>query len=332
MRPIWGGSNSLRNALKSKKLLNKYEIYTFDIVEESNGFKNIVLDLAQDNLCEVFQKLIDNKTIKKCDYIVASPNCQSFSVAMQSVSNHKSNSGKYFSGNPHRYWDCEKQEVCNWPSNKNVTWNGFCGNSYPSGTKSVPKFVGELGNRCIENTIKLIAHFRPKCWYIENPAKSLMWKYIKHNLKFKPGVENVAHYSAYSDNYSRKPTCFLSNVDLDLKKIKTGLSVKKVDENNYLLILSGACRDNVKDELKRQRAELKLAKTLNKKVSVKLSYKKNAMERSSIPNELLVEIIKSFDKFDIKNDLSNKSYEVKFKLTPWTKKIALKQMRKEVSI
>jgi hypothetical protein len=40
------------------------------------------------------------------------------------------------------------------------------------------------------------------------------------------------------------------------------------------------------------------------------------MERSSIPNELLVEIIKSFDKFDIKNDLSNKSYEVKFKLTP----------------
>jgi site-specific DNA-cytosine methylase len=103
LRPIWGGSNSLRNALKSKKLLNKYEIYTFDIVEESNGFKNIVLDLAQDNLCEVFQKLIDNKTIKKCDYIVASPNCQSFSVAMQSVSNHKSNSGKYFSGNPHRY-------------------------------------------------------------------------------------------------------------------------------------------------------------------------------------------------------------------------------------
>jgi site-specific DNA-cytosine methylase len=65
-----------------------------------------------ENICEHFVKLIKDKIIKKCDYIVASPNCQSFSVAMQSISTHKSKNGNFFSGNPHRYFDHEKGLVC----------------------------------------------------------------------------------------------------------------------------------------------------------------------------------------------------------------------------
>ena len=48
---IWdlmgGGCNSLRKALKAKHILNKYNVYTFDIVKKSNGFKNIILDLSK---------------------------------------------------------------------------------------------------------------------------------------------------------------------------------------------------------------------------------------------------------------------------------------------
>lgn len=48
---IWdlmgGGCNSLRKALKTKHILNKYDVYTFDIVKQSNGFNNIVLDLSK---------------------------------------------------------------------------------------------------------------------------------------------------------------------------------------------------------------------------------------------------------------------------------------------
>ncbi len=42
-----GGCNSLRKALKAKHILNKYNVYTFDIVKKSNGFNNIILDLSK---------------------------------------------------------------------------------------------------------------------------------------------------------------------------------------------------------------------------------------------------------------------------------------------
>lgn len=313
-----GGKNSVRKALEKNK--KKYQIFTFDIVEESENFKNLVVDLSQNNIVEVFQNLIKQKKIKKPDIIVSSPLCQTFSSAMQSISNLPDKKGKFFSGNPYRYWDYEKKLVKNWPENKQIKWNGFCGNSYPQGYLQVPISVAELGNRCIENVIQLINFFKPKTWYIENPAKSLIWKYIKYNLKFEFGYKNIAHYSAYNNNFSKKPTCFLSNVEMKLKKIKKGqMSIKKINEKEYQLILSGACKNNSKDELKRQRTEMKLREKLGRDVSVKLFYQKNAMARSKIPSELIVDIFNFFEKSETIQETLDFKY-TNIKLTSWSNK------------
>jgi hypothetical protein len=135
-------------------------------------------------------------------------------------------------------------------------------------------------------------------------------------LHFTAGYENIAHYSAYSNNYSRKPTCFLSNVKMNLKVIKNGaLSMKKINSNTYQLILSGACRDNKKDNLKRERAEIKLSKLLGHHINVMLKYKKNAMERSSIPNTLILNLLNIFINFKGR-DFNDMCYKNNFPLTP----------------
>ena len=59
------------------------------------------------------------------------------------------------------------------------------------GRKQVPKYVGELGERCIQNVIKILCYFKPKNYYIENPASSLIWKYIKYNLGFTNGIKTL---------------------------------------------------------------------------------------------------------------------------------------------
>lgn len=330
---IWdlmgGGCNSLRLALQKSNLRKYFKVYTFDIVKKSNGFKNIVFDLSTDNIIEKLNKKINANEIKKPDILISSSLCQSFSLAMRSISTLKDKDGNYFSGNPHHFWNHDTKKVETWPRD-NIKWNGFSGNSYPKGRKSVPKFVGELGERCIQNIIKILCYFKPKNYYIENPANSLIWKYIKYNLGFTSGIKNVAHYSAYNENFSRKPTCFLSNIELNLKKVKNGqMSVKKVNSNQYNLILSGACKNNKLDELKRLNTERKLSKILGQKVSVSIKYKRNAMERSHIPPELILDILTKF----LKNTNATVDYKsFKYELTNWTNKPSINTMLDGVSI
>lgn len=228
---------------------------------------------------------------------------------------------KFFTGNPHHYWDYNKKHVLTWPDN--VKWNGFSGNSYPNGSNSVPRNVAILGERCIQNIFNIFYRYKPKHWYIENPAKSLMWKFIRYNIKFKKGHMNIAHYSAYDDNFSKKPTCFLSDINLKLKHTKSWSrpAIKKINENNYTIILSGACKDNKKDELKRKRIELQLQeKYRNKNISVKISYRKNAMERSEIPSNLLVDIINKFEKNKNYCTYFNNKKQKKVELSKWVNK------------
>lgn len=328
---LWGGGlNSLRSALRESKQLSNFLVYTFDIVPKSNNFNNIVFDLATDNIEQKFDKLIKSGKIEKPDYIICSPLCQSFSIAMQSISNLKDSKGKYFSGNPHHYWNYETKKICRWPRNKNIKWNGFSGNSYPNGSKSVPKYVSELGERCCQNAIKLICYFQPKCWYIENPAKSMMWKYIYYNLGFESGRVHIAHYSAYDKSFSKKPTGFLSNVNLKLEKSSAAANVLQISKNEYVLTLSGACKDKIKDERRRKQIEEKLSKKFNKKIIVKIVYKKNSMERSKVPSKLLISIINQFKNYQGKH---NKFKCKKFSLTPYSNKPKkIDEMVKEVII
>lgn len=93
--------------------------------------------------------------------------------------------------------------------------SGFTKNLNPS----TQLFIAKLGKKCIDNTIKLIEHYKPKYWYIENPKSSLMWKYIKLNkldfVKKNKVHFNVCSYGKYGF-LIRKDTIFLSNVKMSL--------------------------------------------------------------------------------------------------------------------
>ncbi len=74
----------------------------------------------------------------------------------------------------------------------------------------------ETGRLCIENTLKIIGYFKPKYFYIENPAQSLLWEYKKLNLNINKGFYNKTIYGAYGTDF-KKPTTFYSNIKLNLK-------------------------------------------------------------------------------------------------------------------
>ncbi len=73
-----------------------------------------------------------------------------------------------------------------------------------------------IGESTIGATIAIIQEFKPKVWIIENPQTSLTWKFQKYHWDFY-GNENLAYYSAYDNNFSKKPTIFKSNIKLNLK-------------------------------------------------------------------------------------------------------------------
>ncbi len=96
-----------------------------------------------------------------------------------------------------------------------------------------------LGELCVAHLVEILEHFKPTFWYIENPQYSRMWLYLKKYVNFYEGFRNIAHYHCYDDEtkneiYSRKPTCFLSNILIPLKANYQIKAKKQINvEPNY---------------------------------------------------------------------------------------------------
>lgn len=71
------------------------------------------------------------------------------------------------------------------------------------------------GEMCIYNTLKIIDHYKPKIFVIENPAYGRIWEYIKNVIGFDIPYENLTYYNNYG-YHVKKPTKFASNIDLKL--------------------------------------------------------------------------------------------------------------------
>lgn len=127
--------------------------------------------------------------------IVASPPCQSFSMAACMKGGNAS--WRFDTNSKYGIVQREEQEY------EGTRYN------YDRQIK-----FSSLGLKCVLNTIKLIQHFKPKYWYIENPERSLLWNVVEHHLE---GFSNVAWYCSYGAPY-KKPTKFYSNVELELKQ------------------------------------------------------------------------------------------------------------------
>ena len=268
---IWdlfgGGPNSVYHTVKEFNL--PFEVFTFDITEPQHQ-KQFKMDLSQDNIIECF------KQFPTPDIICASPLCQSFSQVLQ------------MKGGGTCFWKKENGLLVERSIKEFETLkSGFT--KYLKADKQLA--LKRLGEKCINNTLRIIEHFKPQFWYIENPANSLMWYYIMNNKQawvFKNGP--VYTNKTFYNNYGfiiQKATIFLSNIDLHLKHEKINYKFDKEVINNVVYYKV--------DGVKQSRSGL--VKNLNKQFannSKTTKDNKEADSRSAIPHALIQDIFKNF--------------------------------------
>nr|DAI15030.1 MAG TPA: DNA methyltransferase [Caudoviricetes sp.] len=196
------------NALNNEGGYN-IDIYPIgiDIENKNNHFINLNLaDYSRLFGNDVLFNTLDK--LPKPDLIIASPPCESWSVA-----------SAMDRGNA-----CWKQEQGDGLFEPQTPLSRFTiryasdfekYQYYPE-KQLMKRINGEL---CAFNTIEIIKRYKPKFWIIENPAFGRLWEYIETVLGFKLPYENHTRYNNYDYPIS-KPTRFSGNIDLKLKNEK----------------------------------------------------------------------------------------------------------------
>lgn len=192
---------------------DQIDIYSIGIDIEQKNSHFLELDLG--DYSELFGGMNMYEylnTLPKPDVLLASPPCESWSVASSIKDGNvcwytpqiHTLFGTYTAENPFALRTREQLEAHfqKNPYFKKHWW------------KTVYNRIN--GELCAFNTIRIIEHYKPKVWVIENPQSSRIWRYYKVVQSFY-GIENVAHYNAYDKEFPKKPTTFYSNIYLPLK-------------------------------------------------------------------------------------------------------------------
>lgn len=212
---IWALFDSGNGCYKQavKKYYNEDEVEIISVGVDIQNKNDDFLNLNLADFSEYFgenQMFVELDKLPKPDIILASPPCESFSMASAML-------------NGNVCWYTETVETM---FGKEQSTNDFTVRTRPQlETKNNTPFKKHWwktvysrinGELCVFNTIRIIERYEPKVWVIENPQASRMWKYLNQIQDFY-GIKNIAHYSAYDEEkYSKKPTCFYSNKHLDL--------------------------------------------------------------------------------------------------------------------
>ncbi|GDZ83061.1 DNA methyltransferase [Leuconostoc citreum] len=198
------GNSSYKQAI-DKYFDNEVENYSIGIDKLNKNSNFINLDLS--DYKEIFgnNKLFNIlDELPKPDIILASPPCESFSVASAMKG-----------GNKFYVWNDGNMT----PSTANRILSK---NDTPfKSDVSKATFTRINGELCAFNSIRIINRYQPETWVIENPQSSKIWYYLEHNYNFV-GIRNVAHYVAYDKEFPKKPTTFMSNKFLSLAKMPVG--------------------------------------------------------------------------------------------------------------
>ncbi|MEK4085632.1 hypothetical protein [Psychrobacillus sp. FSL K6-1415] len=185
------------------------EVYSIglDIENKNNHFIN--LNLADYSYLfgdKTLYETLDN--LPKPDLIIASPPCESWSVA-----------SAMDKGNA-----CWKQEQGDSLFEPQTPLSRFTIRDYKDyeryqfkPEKSLVKRIN--GELCTVNLIQIIKKYNPTYFIIENPASSKIWDYIEKILGFEIPYENLTYYNNYDDYPVKKPTKFKSNLQLNLKSV-----------------------------------------------------------------------------------------------------------------
>lgn len=160
------------------------EIYPIGIDIENKNSHFISLNLADYGRMFGDNRLFDVLDgLPKPDLIIASPPCESWSIA-----------SVMWGGNAS--WKQEKGV------NRNLskfTIRNRVDYELPHVQfKYERSFFNRInGELCIYNTIEIIKRYQPKVFIIENPASSRIWHYISDILNFNIKYENLTYYNNY---------------------------------------------------------------------------------------------------------------------------------------
>lgn len=201
---IWAlfdsGNGCYAQAAKKFKNIDIYPI-GIDIERKNSHF--IELNLA--DYSRLFGKSVLFQSLDqlpKPDVILASPPCESFSVA-----------SAMWGGNA-----CWKQEMS---EGSRFVIRNKKDYDVPQVKRQHFRYEKSFFNRingelCIYNTIEIIKRYEPKVYVIENPLSSRIWSYISSVLDFQIPYDNPTYYGNYGYPV-KKPTKFKSNIELGLK-------------------------------------------------------------------------------------------------------------------
>ncbi|MBR0574661.1 MULTISPECIES: DNA methyltransferase [Pasteurellaceae] len=189
--------------LKAAKCFSNIKIYSIGIDIENKNNHFIKLNLADYSRLfgtnKLFKKL---DRLQKPDVIIASPPCESFSVASAMWGGNASWKQEDKKGSRFVIRNRSDYEI---PKVSRVHF------------RYEKSFLNRInGELCIFNTIEIIKRYQPPIYIIENPYSSRIWDYIEKVLGFYIEYNNPTYYGNY--NYSvKKPTKFKSNIPLKLK-------------------------------------------------------------------------------------------------------------------
>lgn len=187
-----------------------------DIKNKNNHF--IHLDLAS------YSRMFGDKTLfstldklPKPDLIIASPPCESWSVA-----------SAMWGGNAS--WKQERTLISSEKLSKFTIRGRVDYDLDHVQYKYERSFFNRInGELCAYNTIEIIERYKPSVFIIENPSSSRIWYYFQDILGVKFNFDNLTYYGNYGYPIT-KPTRFKSNINLYLKGEKCA---KKMEWGNF---------------------------------------------------------------------------------------------------
>lgn len=112
---------------------------------------------------------------------------------------------------PQGYFDIiTASPVCLWWSNLRNTWIGrkLKGMKEPLTKEGIQADIDKYGKPMVDRVLKIIEHFKPKYWWIENPATGKM----RHYLDNKTPTYYDFDYCKYTDWGYQKRTRFWTNI------------------------------------------------------------------------------------------------------------------------
>lgn len=192
------GNQSVKNTLEPLG----YEVYSFGIQK-----KDTVIDCDLTNFNDFISK---TENLPKPDLIFANPPCETFSIATASGYDSGKKGNIYYYNTGERITDFDDWKTSTYPNVKNMKKDK---------KEYFEKLIikREISEQLHYNTDKIIEYFKVPA-VIENPQTSYCWKLFHKKMN-----KEVAHYIAYDDSYTKKPTIFACTNKLKLKRVPRGV-------------------------------------------------------------------------------------------------------------